>query len=66
MTELPKAAVDRLIRRAGAERVASDAVDALIDILEDVATDISSQANRIARHSNRKTVTADDIKIASR
>ncbi len=66
MTELPKAAVDRLIREGGAERVASDAVVTMANILQDLALDVASKANRIAKHSGRKTVTADDMKIAAK
>ncbi len=66
MTELPKAAVERLIRKAGAKRVSADAVETLVDILEDIALDISAQAIRMAIHAGRKTVTAEDIKLAAR
>ena len=63
---LPLAPVERLIRKAGAERVSETATKALADILEDAALDISKRANQIAKHAGRRTVTADDIKIASR
>ncbi len=66
MAEISKAAVERLIRKAGAKRVSKDAVEALIDVLEDIALDISAQAVRLAIHAKRKTVTAEDIKMASR
>jgi histone H3/H4 len=66
MAELPKAAIERLIRRAGAKRVSDSAVEALAELLEEVADDVSSQALKLARHANRKTITGEDIKIASR
>lgn len=66
MGELPKAAVERLIRKAGAKRVSDSAVEALVELLEDVADDVSSQALKMAHHANRKTVTGEDIKIASK
>ncbi|MCD6523053.1 MAG: NFYB/HAP3 family transcription factor subunit [Candidatus Diapherotrites archaeon] len=66
MSELPRAAVERLIRKAGAPRVSVTAVDALIEILEDIANDISVRANQLARHAGRKTVVDADIKMASR
>ena len=66
MAELPKAAVERLIRNAGAGRVSASACDALIDVLEDVAVDVAAQAVQLAKHAGRKTVTADDIKLAAR
>ena len=62
---LPKAPVERLIRRAGAERVADDASQELSAVLEKIGTAISSQADKLAKHAGRKTVVAEDIKLAS-
>jgi histone H3/H4 len=66
MGELPKAAVARIIKSAGASRVSDSAVVSMIDILEDVAADVASSANALARHAGRKTVTGDDIKLAAK
>ncbi len=66
MSELPIAAIDRLIRKAGAERVSEDAAEELGKILSEVAIDISKQAIELAYHAKRKTVTAEDIKLATK
>ena len=66
MTELARAAVERLIRNAGAPRVSAGACDALIEVLEEVASDLARQAIQLSKHAGRKTVTAEDIKLAAR
>lgn len=66
MSDLPIAALDRLIRKAGAERVSEDAAQELGKILSEVAIDVSKQAIELARHAKRKTVTGEDIKLATK
>jgi len=66
MDQLPKAAIERLIRQAGAERVSDSAAVELGNILEDAAMSISAEAIVLAKHAGRKTVTAEDVKLASR
>jgi len=64
MTELPIAPVNRLIRQTGAERVSSDAVSALAEIMEEYGIKVAKEAQKLAIHSGRKTVTARDIREA--
>ncbi len=66
MTELPHAAIARLMKNAGAKRVSVDAVDFMIENLEEFASDISKRAFQITQHSGRKTVMSKDIKLATR
>ncbi|MEM0084471.1 MAG: histone family protein [Candidatus Methanomethylicia archaeon] len=64
MPELPLAPIERLIRKAGAYRVSVEAAEALREILEDMAIEISKEAIELAQHANRRTVTGEDIKLA--
>ncbi|MBW3011592.1 NFYB/HAP3 family transcription factor subunit [Candidatus Woesearchaeota archaeon] len=63
---LPLAAMEKVLRKAGADRVAEDAQEALKVVLEDVGHKIAEKATRLANHAGRKTVKAADIKLAAR
>jgi histone H3/H4 len=63
-TEISNAAIHRLIEKAGAPRVGDDAVEELKVILEDVAVKVSREALELASHAGRKTVKAEDIRLA--
>jgi histone H3/H4 len=66
MTDLPIAAIDRLIRKAGAERVSEEAAIELGKIISEVGIDIAKQAIELAKHAKRKTITREDIQLATK
>jgi len=61
---IPVAPVDRLIRRAGAQRVSSSASERLAEILEWIGTQMAKEALRFAQHAKRSTVTSADVDAA--
>jgi len=64
--DLSTAAVHRLIEKAGAARVGDGAVEALREVLENIAVQISKDAIDFASHAGRRTVRAEDIKLAAK
>ena len=54
----------KLMKRAGANIVARNAVDLLITDLEDVATKLTKKALGFAKHAKRKKITKEDMSLA--
>lgn len=63
---LPLAAMEKLLKQAGAERVSDSGKTALKEVLEDIAMEIGAEAWKYAQHAGRKTVKASDVKLASK
>ena len=61
---IPKVPLAKIIQENGGKRVADDCLESLSDYLEKYASEISERAIRIAKHSGRKTVQKEDIKLA--
>jgi len=66
MPELSNAAMERIMRSAGAQRVSATAVAELAEALEEYGTKLSKEAIELARHAGRKTVKKEDVKLAAR
>jgi len=56
--------VRKLMKKQGASIVARDAVDLLIDNLEEVAETLTKKALSFAEHAKRKKITKDDMLLA--
>lgn len=64
MAELPIAPVKRLLKNAGAARISDSAAEALAQVLEEYGEEVAANATKLAKHAGRKTVKAEDIKLA--
>jgi histone H3/H4 len=64
--EIPLAVAERILRKAGAERVSEEAKKMFRDTVEELAEEIARRAVELAKHAKRKTVKPEDIKLAAR
>ena len=62
--ELPIAPVGRILKNNGAQRISDGAKIALAEAIEDYGEKLSKNAIELARHTGRKTITGNDIKLA--
>ena len=65
-SELGVTAMHRILKKSGAERVSDESAEELRRIIEDIAEGIAKSAVDMALHANRKTVKAEDVKLASK
>ena len=63
---LPLAAMEKILKQCGAERVSDKAKVALKNAVEDIAEEIAENAVKLAFHAGRKTVKEGDIKLAAK
>ena len=59
------AKVEKIIRNAGAFRVAAAAINRLNEVITDYGKGVAKYAIDISRHNGRKTIKESDIKLAS-
>ena len=66
MTEklIPLAAMEKILKQGGADRVSEKAKAALKNAIEDIANGIAAKAIKLAAHAGRKTIKSEDIKLA--
>ena len=63
---LPLAAMEKILKQCGADRVSDKAKVALKNVVENLADEIAVKAIKLANHAGRKTVKGKDIKLASK
>ena len=64
--DLQLAPMHRLIKKAGADRVSDEAAKELRMVMEEVGLNIAKDALDFTRHTRRKTVKSEDIRIAAK
>lgn len=64
--EFGLAAMYRIMKKSGAERVSDDAADELRKVVEDVAERIAKNAVDLSIHAGRKTIKPEDVRLASK
>lgn len=65
-TEFGLAAVYRIIKKSGAERVSDEAAEELRRVVEDIASHVAKQAIELSIHAGRHTVKGSDVKLAAK
>jgi len=66
MTNLPRLPFERILKNAGAKRVSHDALEEFASVMEEKLYKIAKEAAVLARHAGRKTILAEDVRIAKR
>ena len=61
---IPLAAMEKIIREAGAERVSEEAKQILNELLFNYSESIARKSIMFAEHAMRETIKAKDIKLA--
>jgi len=62
---LPIAAIERIVRKAGIERISADAVKEITKTVEEIGAELALEAAQAARHAKRKTILREDIKLVA-
>jgi histone H3/H4 len=62
---LPIAAIERIVRKAGIERISADAVKEITKTVEEIGAELALEAAQAARHAKRKTILKEDIKLVA-
>ena len=65
-SELGLSPMYRILKKSGAERVSDESANELRRVIEEIAESIAKNAEDMSTHAGRKTVKADDIKLASK
>jgi len=62
---LPIAAIERIVRKAGIERISAGAIEEISKTVEEIGAELALEAAQAARHAKRKTILKEDIKLVA-
>jgi len=65
-SELGLSAMYRILKKSGAQRVSDESAVELRRVIEEIAEAIAKNAVDMSNHAKRKTVKAEDVKLASK
>ena len=65
-SELGLSAMYRILKKSGAQRVSDESAAELRRVTEEIAERIAKSAVDMSSHAGRKTVKAEDVKLASK
>ena len=65
-SELVLSAMYRILKKSGAQRVSDESAVELRRVIEEIAEAIAKNAVEMSSHAGRKTVKAEDVKLASK
>jgi histone H3/H4 len=65
MIMIPLAAIERIARKAGIERLSADAIKELEKTIDELGEELAIEAAQAARHAKRKTILRDDIRLVA-
>jgi len=65
-SELGLSAMYRILKKSGAERVSDESAIELRRVIEEIAEAIAKNATDMSKHAGRKTIKAEDVKLASK
>ena len=63
---MPRAPIERIVKRAGVGRISLKALKELQKKLDIISLEIATEAGVLARYAKRKTILKEDIKVVAR
>ncbi len=63
-SELGLSAMYRILKKSGAQRVSDESAVELRRVIEEIAEAVAKNAVAMSNHAGRKTVKAEDVKLA--